>query len=192
MYSVSCHKWTNVRSKSLDEIERTHTAVEGIGRGRRYATQQINRAYAVLLAAHFQGYCRDLHSECLDHLVSSLIPTMIQPIVRAEFDLNRQLKAKNAQKGSIGSDFNRLGISFWKEVEAHNLAKSAHIALLAEMNEWRNAIVHEDYDPTKLGGTTTLQLTKVKKWRKACNKLARSFDAVMRQYVQSLIGSSPW
>ncbi len=29
----------------------------------RYATRQLNHAYTVVLAAQFQGFCRDLHSE---------------------------------------------------------------------------------------------------------------------------------
>ena len=54
----------------LDEIAGADAAVGGAARGRRYATQQINRAYAVLLASEFQGFCRDLHSECVDHVLT--------------------------------------------------------------------------------------------------------------------------
>ncbi len=62
-----------------------------------------------------------------------------------------------------------------------------------ELNDWRNAIAHDDFDdPARLGGSTVLHLARVKKWRAACNALARSFDEVMRQYLAKLNGSPPW
>ena len=36
-------------------------------------TQQINRAYAVLGASHFQGFVRDLHTESVDYLVAIIV-----------------------------------------------------------------------------------------------------------------------
>src|SRR5262249_19369869 len=52
--------------------------------GRRYATQQVNRAYAVLLASEFQGFCRDLYSECMDHVVATA-PLTTRGVVRTQF-----------------------------------------------------------------------------------------------------------
>ncbi|HQU43183.1 MAG TPA: hypothetical protein PK867_10240, partial [Pirellulales bacterium] len=63
---------SNERRIALDELEAAHRSVGGTGRGRRYATQQINQAYAALLSSQFQGFCRDLHRECADYLVQSL------------------------------------------------------------------------------------------------------------------------
>ncbi len=65
MPSLSLQKWETIRSSELDEIENAHSSVGGTTRGRRYGTQQINQAYAVLLSSQFQGFCRDLHSECV-------------------------------------------------------------------------------------------------------------------------------
>ena len=45
-----------MRARALDEMAEAHAAVGGTARGRRYTTQQLNQAYAVLLAAHFQGF----------------------------------------------------------------------------------------------------------------------------------------
>ena len=69
MSSVALHHWLTARASALDEIEQAHRSVGGTGRGRRYATQQINQAYAVLLSSQFQGFCRNLHEECADYLV---------------------------------------------------------------------------------------------------------------------------
>lgn len=81
MPSHSLHTWNTVRAAALDEIAATHRSVGGSGRGRRYATQQINRGYAVILTAQFQGYCRDLHSECIGFLV--LLRAYLQTLVGA-------------------------------------------------------------------------------------------------------------
>jgi hypothetical protein len=173
-------------------MAQAHAAVGGTRRGRRFATQQINRAYAVLLASQFQGYCRDLHSECVDHLVNSLTPVALQPIVRDEFTRNRQLDRGNAQPGSLGADFGRLGVDFWAQVDAQDTRNPDRKTQLEALNTWRNAIVHQDFEPAKLGSTITLRLKQVEGWRRACEQLVRSFDEVLRSHVQSLIGTSPW
>ena len=117
MPSVSYRQWNTVRVAALDEIARAHVAVGGTARGRRYTTQQINRAYALLLASQFQGFCRDLHSECVDHILAVIgPPATLASLVRAEFTRSRQLDRGNAQPGSLGADFGRLGIVFWDEM----------------------------------------------------------------------------
>ena len=74
MPSISYRRWRTICARALDEMAKAHVAVGGSARGRRYTTQQINQAYAVLLAAHFQGFCRDLHSECVDHILAVMAP----------------------------------------------------------------------------------------------------------------------
>jgi hypothetical protein len=121
-----------------------------------------------------------------------MTPLALQPIVREEFTWNRQLDRGNAQPGSLGSDFGRLGIEFWTDVDGHDARNPDRKTQLEELNTWRNAIVHQNLDPAKLGGTTTLRLKQVRGWRRACEQLAQSFDEVLRRHVQSLIGTSPW
>jgi hypothetical protein len=109
---------------ALDEIQRAHFAVGGTSRGRRFATQQINRAYAVLLASQFQGFCRDLHSECIDHLMTALAPTVsIGAIIRSELTRARKLDMGNAQPGSLGEDWrvtcDRFATSFDELLRVH-------------------------------------------------------------------------
>lgn len=191
MPSHAYRRWATTRARALDEIEQAHAALGGTGPGRRYATQQVNQAYAVLLAAQFQGYCRNLHSESVDALVAGL-PPLLQPIIQTEFTWNRQLARGNAQPGNLGADFGRLGLTFWDAVETWNPRNSARRAALDALNAWRNAIAHQDFDPAKLGGTTILRLAQVRHWRSDCRHLARSFDEVIRQHLQSRLGSSPW
>src|SRR5580700_2423715 len=121
MPSNSLRHWQDVCCIRLDEIVEAHRAVGGTGRGRRYATEQVNHAYAVLLAAQFQGFCRDLHSECVAYL-ASVVAThpALRDVLQDEFNLGRQLDRGNAQSGSLGADFGRLGIDFWPELEAYD------------------------------------------------------------------------
>lgn len=192
MPSVSWREWNTTRTQELDDIEAAHRSVGGTGRGRRYATEQLNHAYAVLLASQFQGFCRDLHSECVDELARAVAPTILQSVLDAEFRFNRSLDRGNANPSAIGSDFNRLGVEFWREVYDDHPRNDRRRQLLEELNQWRNAIAHQTFDPAALGGTTVLHLAKVKAWRKACNRLALSFDNVMRGHLTTITGKLPW
>jgi hypothetical protein len=193
MPSTSYRRWTTTRAGALDEIEQAHAAVGGTGRGRRYATQQVNQAYAVLLASQFQGFCRDLHSESVDHLVAAIAPPPgLLTLVQTEFTRGRQMDRGNAQPSSIGADFSRLGIGFWTEVDRYNPRNAARRSLLETLNNWRNAIAHQDFDPSRLGGRATLRLIQVRRWRVACHHLAQAFDGVMRLHLQPLTGAPRW
>src|SRR5947208_6514818 len=108
MPSNSLLRWRGVRAAALDEIEAAHAHVGGTGPGRRYATQQVNRAYAVLLASEFQGFCRELHSECAEYVVAGTA-AQLQDVIRQQFLWARQLDRGNAQSAAIGSDFGRFG-----------------------------------------------------------------------------------
>ena len=192
MPSVAFQTWSTDRAVELDEIENAHRSVGGRGPGRRYATQQINHAYAMLLSSQFQGFCRDLHSESSAHLVRSITPVSAQPSLSRVLALNRQLDRGNPNPGNIGSDFNRFAFHFWTAVDALDIRNPQRHAALTELNEWRNAIAHQDFDPVKLGGTTALRLDRVRGWRNACHALASAFDAVMRHRLQSMTGTPPW
>lgn len=192
MPSASLGLWTTVRAATFDEIEAAHASVGGVGRGRRYATQQINQAYVVLVSSHFQGFCRDLHSECADALVRAVFPAVLRPAVRAEFLRDRKLKQGNANPGNIGADFGRLGVAFWPAVLALDKRNRERQNKLGRMNDWRNAIAHQDFDPARLGHSTTLRLAEVRDGRAACDRLADSFDEAMHAYLLPVTGAAPW
>lgn len=189
MPSESLRRWNGERSLALDEIADAHASVGGSERGRRYATQQINYAYATILSSQFQGFCRDLHSESIDYLVT-VVPAAFQDALRVEFLLNRTLDCGNPHPGAIGSDFNRLGVDFWAEVYKLHASNNRRRELLQELIKWRNAIAHQDFNA--VGTDPTLHLAKVRSWRSAVNALTRFFDRVMRSYLGALIGAPPW
>jgi len=107
----------------------------------------------MLLASQFQGFCRDLHSESAAYLIDALQPLSMRPIVRGELTRDRKLDKGNANPGNLGNDFNRLGLEFWDEVKRLNTRNSARNRALEMLNEWRNAIAHQSFDPAKLGSS---------------------------------------
>lgn len=188
MSSRSLRTWCTTGARALDEIEAAHAAVGGTGRGRRYATQQINYAYAILLSSQFQRFCRDLHSEAVDHVVRNIVPIGIQELCRSQLLQNRKLNFGNPNPSNIGTDFSRVGVDLWGALTRNNGDRKR----LESLNQWRNAIAHHDFDPTKFIGGAKLQLTRVRKWRRACDRLAIRFDFVIGDALATISGSIPW
>jgi hypothetical protein len=192
MPSNSLQHWNATRLTELDEIANAHRQVGGDSRGRRYATQQINHAYTMLLSSQFQGFCRDLHSEAVDYIVRSVTPLSLRAVLRAEFTIHRKLDRGNPNPGNIGSDFNRLGLIFWDQIRAQSNRNHGRIGHLDDLNGWRNAIAHQDFDPAQLGGTIILPLATVRRWRRACEQLANVFDVIIGNHITQITGTEPW
>lgn len=192
MPSNSVQHWITTRIPSLDEIADAHLQVGGGARGRRYATQQINHAYTMLVSSQFQGFCRDLHSEAIDHIARSITPLSLRVVLRAEFTLHRKLDRGNPNPGNIGSDYNRLGLVFWDRIRAQSRWNNGRIGHLEDLNIWRNAIAHQDFDLATLGGTISLRLETVRRWRNACEQLTLVFDSVIGDHIGQITGTHPW
>ena len=75
---------------ALNDLESAHRSVRGSGPGARAATQQIHQAYTVLLSGQFQGFCRDLHSECADNLVSPVADPDLREMLRSNPSIRPQ------------------------------------------------------------------------------------------------------
>ncbi len=191
MRSASFRTWAGSRAAKLDEIEAAHAALTGTGRGRRWATEQVNHAYAVLLSSQFQAFCRDLHTESIDSFLSPLSQRSTEEIVRNQFVFARRLDRGNPTPGNIGADFDRLGLEIWpaaRQLDARNASRQRR---LERMCAWRNAIAHQDFDRSELE-PLSLHLATVRGWRRTCDALARSFDRVLRGYLAHITGSKPW
>src|ERR1051326_3473688 len=114
--------------------------------------QEYIRAYAVLLNSEFQGFCRDLHTECARRLVASVHPVALQTVLRSQCVYGRKLDTGNPNPGNLGADFSRYVFDFWPAVLAIDPGHTARQQRLAMLNTWRNAIAHHNYDPAQLGG----------------------------------------
>jgi hypothetical protein len=190
MPSVSYQHWRTTRRAALDDIETAHAGIGGTGRARQLATQQVNRAYVVILSAEFQGFCRDLHTECIDR-ISRAVPAPLQPVLDREFRFNRSLDRGNPNPASIGSDFGRFGFDFWPEVLGLDSHASDYRTNLETLNTWRNAIAHNDFAPTRFT-TTILLVSQVREWRRSCNQLSHLFDTLLQRELTRLTGTAPW
>jgi hypothetical protein len=155
--------------------------------------QQLNQAYALLLSSEFQGFCRDLPTEGAAAVAGVLPSINLQTLMRDGLVLGRKLDTGNPNPGNIGADFNRFGLSFWSLVDAAHPRNPRRKALLEELNRWRNAIAHNAFDPSMLrSGRPRLSRADVRRWRKACDGLARWFDRVMRGRLRAVTGTDPW
>jgi hypothetical protein len=85
-------------------IEDAHRLVRRGGPGQREITQQINQAYALLLSSQFQGFCRDLHSECARLLLVPGSSPAIQAVHFTNIMHGRRLDSGNPTPGNIGAD----------------------------------------------------------------------------------------
>src|SRR5580692_2284696 len=113
MPSLALIRWRTERTASLDEIEHVHRSVLGIGAPRRAAMQQLNLAYTLLLSAEFQGFCRNLHTECAAAVARVLPSTVLEELMLDSLLLGRKLNTGNPNPGNIGADFGRFDLSFW-------------------------------------------------------------------------------
>ncbi len=192
MPSRSLQTWKLDARKALDEIESAHRAVGGTGRGRRFAVQQINQAYVVLLLSQFQRFCRDLHEECVEHLVRQSALKPFEGILIPLLVAGRKLDAGNPNPGNIGADFGRLGIAFWRDLRLNDPRNQGRQFALEALNRWRNAIAHQDFRNRELGGRSTVRLTEIRRWRNACERLAVDIERLMHAYLLRITGSAPW
>jgi hypothetical protein len=206
MPSVALQEWQGTRAGQLDELDAAHGAVGGTGPGRRYATGQLNHAYAVAVASQFQGFCRDLHTESAD-VVADVIGSLgsagsvnsggIADLVSNALTRNRQLDRGNAHPDSLGASFKSFDLDIWEDAGQIDARTERRSRRLEQLNVWRNAIAHQDFDFSRhqlqvLGGTSGLDLRRVRAFRSCCDQLAGTFDRVLARHLESIVGARPW
>ena len=196
MTSQALESWVRgERAERLDELLAVHVRVGGTGRGRRYATRELNAAIVSQVAAHFQRFCRDLHSEAADAMVAAA-PPAFGPVLRRWYGDRRRLDRGNAQPDVLKEDFGRFDFDLWVAAEAHHQYTARRRRRLEQLNAWRNAVAHQDFafSPAQrlLLADTDLTLEWARRWRRACDGLAQSFDVVVGVQVGLVTGAHPW
>lgn len=199
MASKALSRWQTNRRIELDQLLSAHKKIGGDGPGRRYATEQLNFAYLVAVAAQFQGFCRDLHSEAVGAFVKGL-PPEISTILLVTLTKNRRLDQGNANDGTIAEDFGRLGMEdFWDLValEQGKQRTARRLKRVRQMNMWRNAIAHNNFEQyqsrvDKLDGRLRPRLIEGTRCRAACEALAAQIEAAVAKFLAHVVGSAPW
>lgn len=193
--SRALQTWRGPSAARLDELLAAHAAVGGKGRGRRWATEQLNMALVLQVAALFQLFCRDLYSEAVEALTDDL-PEDHRPSFRAAATADRPLGRGNATASAIGAAFGRLAIQIWPLADAQTPRTATRRERLEQLNTWRNAIAHQDFQLSdelrrRITGTTCT-LVWVRRWRTACDGLVATFDEVVGARIAQITGAPPW
>jgi hypothetical protein len=197
MASRAYDTWRGQRQHRIDELLAAHSAVGGSGPGRRWATEQLNWALTLRLAAEFQGFARDLHDLAVEHFVG-VVAGGNEPLasaIRNRMNENRALDRGNANPGSIGADYQRLGLSLWSALRSADSRADAWNANLEALNEARNGIAHAD--DGKLVALRDrgypVKLRTVRRWKRNLDGLATTMDYVVSDYLDTLLRAGrPW
>lgn len=187
--------WTTTRSADIDRVFGVHHELTGRGAGRRWEAEHLIGAIVARLVAEFQGYCRDLHDEAVDHVVGCLGVTDpgLLALTRAAYIRNRDLSTGNPTWNALKNDFGRLEMRFQAEMDARFTTAPALRQKLADLLYARNAFVHADEAKLmKCRDRKLLWLRQMRIWRAALNRLVTSIDGAVGAHLKVLTGQNPW
>jgi hypothetical protein len=197
MASAALASWRGARRARIEQLKSAHDAVRVPGPGRKWNTEQLNRALVLVVMSEFQGFARDLHDLAVDVFVTRAADgnQPLGAVIRGHLTSDRKLSKGNANPGALGSDFGRLGLALWPALAAHHPAAPGWNHALESLNEARNAIAHAD--EARLlrlrseGHPITLR--EIKRWRSTLDALSATLDAVVSRHLADLFAASaPW
>ena len=184
MPSTSHLNWQYDRSPRLDLIETQCQDVIASSTDVRLVDENL-RAYTLLLSAHFQGFCRDLHTECAQ-VIASKVRGSLGPMVYVQFNANRTLDRSNPTMQNIREDFSRYSLNI--DFVTHDPANEVRLSDLAYLNRWRNAAAHSGVSPVG----PPLSMALLQKWRVACDVLTLSLDEIVYNHMNGILKRKPW
>jgi hypothetical protein len=185
MPSASLQRWQNDRMLNLTEIDTQCAASPALVPANPRLVDENLRGYVLLLSAHFQGFCRDLYTECAQIIVSKVRPKL-QPLIQSQFAAHLRLDHGNPNLKSLKEDFERFGTAF--NLATADPANQARLANLSRLNDWRNVAAHQGNLPTG----APLSLLLLQAWRNSCDGLATSLDQITYNVVRRILRRSPW
>jgi hypothetical protein len=146
------------------------------------------RGYVMLLSAHFQGFCRDLYTEC-SQIVTASVPPAMKSLIQAQCVAGRELDRANPKYETLRKDLNRFGFDLTIALAA-NAANAMRIIHLGHLNAWRNYAAHHQISMPATGGP--FALVTVQGWKASCDGLATELDGIMYNQLQLALGKAPW
>jgi hypothetical protein len=185
MPSVALEHWQNDRLPRLNQVETQLAVSQGLAPPNPHLGEENLRAYIVALSAHFQGFCRDLHTESAQ-TISIRVRASLRPLIQSQFRSNRALDYGNPNLQNLRKDFERFG--FVIESAAADPQNPARLQDLSEMNKWRNIVAHHGtVPPSGLPSYPDLQ-----DWTNSCNGLAVSLDRILYNALRRILRRAPW
>jgi hypothetical protein len=143
----------------------------------------------MLLSGHFQGFCRDLYTECAQACVAAVVAGL-QPALQAQFTAEIRLNTGNPTLENIRRDFERFG--FLLDLPRADPLNPMRLTHLGHLNFWRNTVAHQKATPPPPSVPALLDLTDVQTWRASCAGLATSLDGIMHGVLGRMLGVAPW
>src|SRR5215471_5540603 len=110
MPSAALLRWQNERMPRLGEVDAQCATSLRRAPPRPALVDENLRGYVLLLSAHFQGYCRDLYTECAQ-LIVSRVRARLQVLIQAQFIAHRKLDHGNPNVQNLKEDFERFGFT---------------------------------------------------------------------------------
>lgn len=147
------------------------------------------RGFVLHLSAHFQGFCRDLYTECSQIWIAA-IPQNLKATAQAQFSARLVLEKGNPSHENIKRDFNRYG--FLLDLAVADAANAQRVTDLGHLNQWRNKAAHQGDKALGGGVPPVLTLPVVRDWRASCDGLANSLDGIMYAELLRIMGVAPW
>jgi hypothetical protein len=187
--SAALVNWQNDRMNRLNEVDVHCASVLALIPPNPTFLDETLRGFVLHLSAHFQGFCRDLYSECSQLLIAT-IPVGIQPAAQKQFSAQLALEKGNPSHDNIKRDFDRFGTPL--NLEGAHPMGPGHVTDLGHMNAWRNKAANQSNYPLGGGIPVNLTLLIVQGWKTSCDGLANSLDAIMHGELLHILGVAPW
>ena len=187
MPSSALNLWQNDRMPRLAQVETQCAAVFALIPSNPQLAEEDLRGYVVLLSAHFQGFCRDLYSECAQVAVSK-VRTSLRVLFESQFTEKLKLDHGNPNIDNIAEDFGRFGFNLIPMART-DPAFAVYRQHLVELNKWRNTVAHHGPSPRGIPGLT---LALVASWRISCDGLAASLTEIMYNQLRRILKRAPW
>ncbi len=188
MPSAALTRWQNDRTPRLNEVEAHCAAVLALLPPNPAFSDESLRGFVLHLSAHFQGFCRDLYTECSQIWIAA-IPAGFQATAQAQFSAHLALENGNPDHNNITRDFNRFG--FLLNLQAHAMGPQ-QVTDLGHLNKWRNKAAHQGTRPLPGGVPAALSLPVVQSWKASCDGLAVALDGIMCGELHRIMGVIPW
>jgi hypothetical protein len=185
MPSLSLQNWRADRMLSLQEVDTQCAVSLALAPPNPRLYDENLRGSIMLLSAHFQGFCRDLYTECAQIIAGMLAPTL-QVMIQTQFTASLALDRGNPNRDNIRKDFDRFGIPL--NLVAADPANHGRLRDLERLNGWRNIAAHHNVVPP--GGLPSQ--ADLQGWRNSCDGLATSLDGIMYNQSLTALGVAPW
>jgi hypothetical protein len=173
--SAAFTRWQNDRTPRLNEVDAHCAAVLALVPPIPTFLDETLRGFVLHLSAHFQGFCRDLYTECSQIWIAA-IPAGLQATAQAQFSAHLALEKGNPSYDNIKRDFNRFG--FLLNLQAAHAMGPQRLTDLEHLNDLRNKAAHQGTQPLGGGVPAALTLPIVQGWRTSCDGLAISLDSI--------------